>query len=239
MQGLGVNAASIGFNTLTMESDKFICVREQVNNQNQVVIIDLSNTNEITRRPITADSAIMHPKAKVIALKGKKKDANINITIIYQFLVLLLLAQRQLQVFNLELRSKLKAHMMTEDVVFWKWLDDKTIGIVTEQFVYRWSIDGDSPPTKIFERHANLSGCQIINLRASSDGKWYVLVGISAKDNRVAGSMQLYSQERRVSQYIEGHAAAFAELTLENAAAPTKLFTFAVRSTSTSAKVFI
>jgi clathrin heavy chain len=54
-----------------MESDRFICVREQVNNQNQVVIIDVSNNNDITRRPITADSAIMHPKLKIMALKGK------------------------------------------------------------------------------------------------------------------------------------------------------------------------
>jgi clathrin heavy chain len=54
-----------------MESDRFICVREQMNNQNQVVIIDLSANNELTRRPITADSVIMHPKAKVMALKGE------------------------------------------------------------------------------------------------------------------------------------------------------------------------
>jgi clathrin heavy chain len=127
--------------------------------------------------------------------------------------------------------------MMTEDVLFWKWLDLKTIGIVTEQFVYRWSIEGESAPLKIFERHPSLAGCQIINLRASSDEKWYVLVGISAKDQRVAGSMQLYSKERGVSQPIEGHAAAFAELLLEDAPAPTKLFTFAVRTGNGSAKV--
>jgi clathrin heavy chain len=127
--------------------------------------------------------------------------------------------------------------MMTEDIVFWKWLDLKTLGLVTEQYVYRWSIEGESAPIKIFERHASLSGCQIINLRASSDEKWYVLVGISAKENRVAGSMQLYSKERGVSQPIEGHAAAFAELALENSVSPTKLFTFAVRSANGGAKV--
>lgn len=54
-----------------MESDRFICVREQVNNANQVVIIDIGANNEITRRPITADAAIMHPKQKIMALKGK------------------------------------------------------------------------------------------------------------------------------------------------------------------------
>ncbi|KAI8979961.1 hypothetical protein BDB01DRAFT_798258 [Pilobolus umbonatus] len=217
LQSLGVNAASIGFNTLTMESDRFICVREQVNNQNQVVIIDLASNNEVNRRPITADSAIMHPKVKVIALK----------------------AQRQLQVFNLELKTKLKSHMMSEDIVFWKWLDLKTIGLVTDNNVYRWSIEGDSPPVKIFERHASLAGCQIINLRASSDEKWYILIGISARDNRVVGSMQLYSKERGVSQPIEGHAAAFAELTMENSTKPVKLFTFAVRSANGNAKLQI
>lgn len=56
--------------TLTLESDHFICVRENVNNQNQVVIIDLSDANNVMRRPITADSAIMHPKQKILALKG-------------------------------------------------------------------------------------------------------------------------------------------------------------------------
>ncbi|KAI8968277.1 hypothetical protein BDF20DRAFT_827793 [Mycotypha africana] len=219
LQNLGVNAASIAFTTLTMESDRFICVREQFNNQNQVVIIDLQNNNEITRRPITADSVIMHPTAKVMALK----------------------AQRQLQVFNLELKTKLKSHMMAEDVVFWKWLDNKTIGLVTANHVYQWSIEGESAPQRLFDRHVSLQGegVQIINLRASADQKWYVLIGISARDGRVHGSMQLYSKDRGVSQPIEGHAAAFAQIQLEGCPQPTKLFTFAVRSANGSAKLQI
>lgn len=53
-----------------MESDKFICVREKVGENNQVVIIDMNDTNNPIRRPISADSAIMNPASKVIALKG-------------------------------------------------------------------------------------------------------------------------------------------------------------------------
>jgi clathrin heavy chain len=71
LQSLGINAANIGFNTLTMESDKFICVREKVGEQNQVVIIDMADPTNLIRRPITADSAIMNPVSKIIALKGK------------------------------------------------------------------------------------------------------------------------------------------------------------------------
>ena len=44
--------------------------------------------------------------------------------------------------------------------------------------------------------------------------------------------MQLYSRERGVSQPIEGHAAAFAELRLDGSPVDSKLFTFAVRTAS-------
>uniref|UniRef100_A0A674EGN6 Clathrin heavy chain 1-like n=1 Tax=Salmo trutta TaxID=8032 RepID=A0A674EGN6_SALTR len=70
LQSLGVNPANIGFSYLTMESDKFICIREKVGEQNQVVIIDMADPNNPSRRPISADSAIMNPTSKVIALKG-------------------------------------------------------------------------------------------------------------------------------------------------------------------------
>lgn len=71
LQNLGINPANIGFSTLTMESDKFICIREKVGEQAQVVIIDMADPNNPIRRPISADSAIMNPASKVIALKGK------------------------------------------------------------------------------------------------------------------------------------------------------------------------
>ncbi|KAF0366022.1 Clathrin heavy chain [Gigaspora margarita] len=210
LQDLGVNSANIGFNWLTMESDRFICVRETTGGTNQVVIIDLNDLQNVMKRPISADSAIMHPTSKILALK----------------------AARQLQIFNLELKSKVKSHNMHEDVVFWKWINVKTLGLVTGTAVYHWSMDGDSTPTKVFDRHASLQNAQVINYRVNSDEKWMVLVGISAVEGRVAGHMQLFSKERQVSQPIEGHAAAFATLTLENGVSPTRLFTFAVRNPS-------
>ncbi|QRW17148.1 Clathrin [Rhizoctonia solani] len=221
LSSVGIQPASISFNTLTLESDRFICVREKVGEQNQVVIIDLSDANNVIRRPITADTAIMHPKEKIIALR----------------------AARQLQVFNIETKQKVKSHIVNDDIVFWKWLDDSTLGLVSETAVFHWTIkDATSPPQKVFDRHASLSGAQIINYRASGDGKWLVLVGIMGNTApggfKVKGAMQLFSRERNVSQPIEGHAAAFAELKIDGQANPTKLFTFAVR-TGTGAKLHI
>ncbi|XP_008416354.1 clathrin heavy chain 1 isoform X2 [Poecilia reticulata] len=209
LQNLGVNPANIGFSYLTMESDKFICIREKVGEQNQVVIVDMSDPNNPIRRPISADSAIMNPASKVIALKD---------------------AAKTLQIFNIEMKSKMKAHTTTEEVMFWKWISVNTVALVTDTAVYHWSMEGDSQPTKVFDRHASLAGCQIINYRTDEQQKWLLLIGISAQQNRVVGAMQLYSVDRKVSQPIEGHAAAFGEFKVEGNAKPSTLFCFAVRS---------
>lgn len=147
-----------------------------------------------------------------------------------------------MQVFNIETKQKVKSHVNNEDVVFWKWISDTTIGLVTETSVYHWTTaDPTSPPLKMFDRHPTLMGAQILNYRATPDEKWLVVVGIVGNTTnpsafKVKGVIQLYSKERGVSQPIEGHAAAFAQLKLDGHQHPTKLFTFSVR-TATGAKV--
>ncbi|KAM5263324.1 clathrin heavy chain 2 [Ctenodactylus gundi] len=216
LQNLGINPANIGFSTLTMESDKFICVREKVGEQMQVVIIDISDPMTPIRRPISAESAIMNPASKVIALKAGKT----------------------LQIFNIEMKSKMKSHTMADEVIFWKWISVSTLALVTESAVYHWNMEGDSQPVKIFDRHASLAGYQMIHYRTDAHQKWLLLIGISSQQNRVVGAMQLYSVERKVSQPIEGHAAAFAEFNIEENPRPATLFCFAVR-TSTGGKLHI
>ncbi|XP_019489711.1 PREDICTED: clathrin heavy chain 2, partial [Hipposideros armiger] len=139
---------------------------------------------------------------------------------------------KTLQIFNIEMKSKMKSHTMAEEVIFWKWVSVNTVGLVTETTVYHWSMEGDSQPMKMFDRHASLAGCQMIHYRTDEHQKWLLLIGISAQQNRVVGAMQLYSVDRKVSQPIEGHAAAFAEFKSEGNAKPATLFCFAVRSPS-------
>ncbi|TLD30353.1 hypothetical protein PspLS_01914 [Pyricularia sp. CBS 133598] len=221
LSAVGVDTSAIGFNSCTLESDHYVCIREKKNEaaSPEVVIIDLKNNNNVTRRPIKADSAIMHFTRQVIALRAQS---------------------RTLQIFDLEAKQKLKSTTMNEDVVFWKWISDTTIGLVTDAAVYHWDVfdANQATPVKQFARNDNLSGNQIINYRANSEGKWMVVVGIAQAQGRVVGNMQLYSKDRGISQSIEGHAAAFGTLRLEGAPQDTKVFTFAVR-TATGAKLHI
>ncbi len=79
------------------------------------------------------------------------------------------------------MKSKVKAHTMSEEVMFWKWISVNTVALVTDSAVYHWSMEGDSQPTKMFDRHASLAGCQIINYRTDEQQKWLLLIGISAQ----------------------------------------------------------
>lgn len=119
-----------------------MCIREKKNEaaQPEVVIVELKNGNNITRRPIKADSAIMHWNRQIIALKAQS---------------------RTLQIFDLEQKKKLKSSTMNEDVQFWKWISETTIGLVTPTSVYHWDVyePGQDAPVKVFERNANLSVC--------------------------------------------------------------------------------
>jgi clathrin heavy chain len=67
----------------------------------------------------------MNPVSKVIALK-----ANVAGTI-----------QDHLQIFNIEMKSKMKSHQMPEAVVFWRWISPALLGIVTNTAVYHWSME--------------------------------------------------------------------------------------------------
>lgn len=53
------------------------------------------------------------------------------------------LAGRTLQIFNIEMKSKVKATTMNEDVVFWKWITVNTLGLVTETSILHWSMEGE------------------------------------------------------------------------------------------------
>jgi len=199
LTALGVPESSVAFNSCTLESDAYVCVREAGDAGNHVAIVSLDQDNEVTRRSMTADSAIISPASSASA--GK---------------ILALRAQgRTIQVVNLDTKERLKHTVLTENVVFWKWLNGSVLGLVTDTSIYTWDVTDQSAvsPKKLTDRHASLAGTQIINLQQNKAGSWLVLNGIQqGPDGRIVGKMQLYSRQRNVSQALEGHAGGFGEL---------------------------
>lgn len=198
-----IDAASIRFKNVTMQSSRWVCVREE--GKASVCILDTA-TKTFVRLPVMADSAIMSPTERVIALR-----AGLN-----------------LQIFDLDQKARMKNAAVPSEVVFWKFTDPNTIVLVTASHVYTWAVYGEGSPVKLFDRQAH-AGAQIINYRASADGKWHILGGIAvAPSGGVAGILQVYSAEMKASQpQMDALAACFVAVTLEGRSAPSTLFCFA------------
>ncbi|KAF2112345.1 clathrin heavy chain [Lophiotrema nucula] len=223
LTNLNILPSAISWQNCTLESDRWVCIRQggADGSPSETVIVDLKNLNNIIRRPIRADSAIMHLTEPIIALKAQ---------------------QRTLQLFNLETKERLQTYTHNEDIVFWRWISQSTLGLVSSKSVYHWDILGSkqSSPAKIFDRQEQLEGNQIINYVTNDDESWSCLVGIaSAPGGGIRGNLQLFSKARNVSQPLEGQAATFATTRLEGASTDTKLFCFAVRTANGDAKLNI
>ncbi|GFP97663.1 clathrin heavy chain 1 [Phtheirospermum japonicum] len=207
LTSVGINPQFITFTNVTMESEKYICVRETAP-QNSVVIIDMSMPMQPLRRPITADSALMNPNTRILALKALVTiNVSSQLRLYYNQLCFLNFdpdtesisflgeaqlpgtTQDHLQIFNIEAKAKIKSHQMPEQA-------------------------SDSEPVKMFDRTANLANNQIINYKCDPSEKWLVLIGIAPgapeRPQLVKGNMQLFSMDQQRSQALEAHAASFA-----------------------------
>jgi clathrin heavy chain len=191
----GLRPNTISFKTLTLESDKFVCVRDvQADGQCSLVVVDLEQRTSERHNIKDAESAIMNPNSRILALRSREN----------------------LQVFNIDARERLKACAFNDTIVFWKWVDERTVGIVTNTAVYHWVLDGvvDAMPTHMFDRSQEMDAqVQILNYKADADKKWLMLSGVArAADNSMAGKTQLYSVENSASKVLDGSAGTFASI---------------------------
>lgn len=212
---LGVAPTSIGFQTLSLQSEKYITVRDD----SSVSIFDTSNPGPPQKRAVRVDSAMMHPTHSILSLK----------------------AQNLLQVHKIDgaQAERVASHQMTENVEFWKWISPTSIGIVTSTAVYHWNIESGNAPQLMFQRLPNLAAHQIINYQVNHDMTWMALVGIQQSGDRIIGHTQLYSAEKSVSQPLDACAASFGTRTAPGQPKPVTIFCFASRQTRENGTMFI
>ena len=84
---------------ITLQSNKLIAVHEKGADNANLIIINRSEHRKYTLKFATADSVIVNPKLKIVALKTK----------------------RNVRVASFE-KQLLKTYNMAEDVEFWKWI---------------------------------------------------------------------------------------------------------------------
>ncbi|KAG5489303.1 hypothetical protein GH5_00170 [Leishmania sp. Ghana 2012 LV757] len=188
----GLRPGAISFKNVTVESEKYVCVRDvQEDGQTSLVIVDLEKHESIRNNVKDAESCVMNPKSKILALRSG----------------------RNLQVFDVDASRRLKATLFHDDVVFWRWIDERTLGVVTAGAVYHWSLDtaADDAPQHIFDRDADYdSSVQVLSYRSDEQKKWLVVTGVTRDPSgAMVGKALLYSVENRSSRVLDGHACCF------------------------------
>ncbi|GMR41312.1 hypothetical protein PMAYCL1PPCAC_11507, partial [Pristionchus mayeri] len=218
LRDFDITTSQICFDMVTMESDRFIACRDKAMNSTSVTVIDLENSKEPLELPIPADSAIMHPRRKIVAVRHGK----------------------MLQLIDIEQDKMVKSHNNHEVVIYWRWIDEGTIGFVThDTTVFHWALDDHSAPVKKFTvDHKIKERCRIVDYRADKYHKFLALIGI-AKNSRggEGGSIQLYCTESGQSRFFDGNAACFVKMHLESNSEPSNLLVYSSNKGESMLKV--
>lgn len=95
----------------------------------------------------------------------------------------LLLALGTIQVFDLDTKAKVASCAIDFDIIFWTWLNESTLAMVSTDFIYKWSCleDPESEPEVWFEKSDSLDECQIINVQCDPTMCWCLLTGIQLR----------------------------------------------------------
>jgi len=218
LPSMAISQGSISFKNVTLQSEKYIVVKED--DKKKIAIVTaaakrIKRLNNAGNPPI--DQAIMNPNAEVVALRSANGQGGTS-----------------LNIFSLQMKANMKSATLQDRVDYWKWIDEKTIAIVTPTRVYHLGIEGQAQPTLKFERSAekpesHWSGpVQVINYHQSQDKQWLILGGLAkGKQGGIAGVLQVHSCKMNASQpTMPSHAACFAQITLDGRSAPSNLICF-------------
>lgn len=221
---VGVKSASFRFGNVAVDGDKYLVVRDVESSELYFLSLNPKEAMEtgsttaytVSRKPTQAEAALHHPTDPVVALRAKAEGT-----------------QQLVQVLNLETKARMGTAPMTEPIVYWRWVAPRVLALVTDKSVWHWTLgeNGETTePQKLCEREGRLAeGVQIIGYATDKEMKWCVLTGISTQDGgkTIDGSLQLYSLELKKHQQLEGHAACFGSLVMDEALGPQPVICFA------------
>lgn len=219
-----VQAASINFNAVSLPSERCVVVTETGSDgAGQLVTVDLK-TQEVGRRPNKADAVMPHPKKNWMVVRAKSAENDEHTTVI---------------VYNMDSKEKVLTCNVPDQIKFWTWVDDKTVGMVGGKSVFHLSLEGVSgtenrvQAEKLFDREGAFApgnAIQVINYDYLASKKFAFLCGLSKKPDgpgfTIGGNTQLTSTALGKSQAFEGFTACFGRAKVGDDLTESELFAF-------------
>lgn len=195
LSSVGVAEKDITWLRVSMTFDSYICVRERnqnKDNEGQVKILSLTNHGCQTQTyPFQPDSAVVSPTDP-----NNRNNPMLALKVADQFIVV-----------RLGSKGGWRRQFSTTlpDVLHWTWLDQHTIGLVTDKAVFHWLMEEAEVPQKVFSRHQRLDYAEITSYKTDPEKKWCALTGLFPDTSCIVGETQLYSAEKHLSQCIHVH----------------------------------
>jgi len=205
LTSVGIPSDVFKSTNLSLESDRFICIKEaSPDGTINFNIVDINQGYKVQKKPIKADAMMMHPSKPYISMRtGGDSSAS------------------SIQVVDLTKKDVLREVTIPEPVQLWRWINENVIGVVCTKSIYHIDITTKpttAAPTKVFTKSEELEKVspQILTYAMDSTGKWCVLYGIYSLDKgaTINGAIQLYSVEQSASQFLDGFAPCFADVPL-------------------------
>ena len=204
-----VRPDAISFQTISVEGDKHFTVLDK--NEQKVNIFSFHKINMPDKRNCPADFAIMHPTKQIMAVT----------------------AGTTIQMLDIAQRSKVADVTLQQPIVFWKWLNEHILGLVTQNSVFHFDLNNPSQaPRRVFDRNPDLQQAQIISYKMDPTEKWVALIGLVPYNGEAGGKIQLFSMEKNASQMLDGHAAHFYHYKHDGCMEPSVMFAFAQKHPS-------
>eukprot|EP01029_Cantina_marsupialis_P007288 TRINITY_DN1803_c0_g1_i2.p1 TRINITY_DN1803_c0_g1~~TRINITY_DN1803_c0_g1_i2.p1 ORF type:complete len:409 (-),score=134.74 TRINITY_DN1803_c0_g1_i2:230-1456(-) len=180
----GVNCP-ISMKTVTMLSASKVCAIEA---SGPAILNPLDGT--VNKIALPADGAVCNNSLDVVALKSGNK----------------------IQVYHNGQKKVIREAMLPTPPQFMTWLNDKIVGLVTKDAVYKWAMQGGGQPELIFNKNPKVMGGQVINFSMAPSGNFYALEVVKSEAGVIAGYIEFYNVQKSASQPFGGHAGTFAEI---------------------------
>ena len=165
-----IKPENIGFNTVSIESEKHFTVLEK--DTKQVKIFHSHKITSPEQRNCPADFAIMHPTKSIMSV----------------------CAGTTVQMFDIGNKTKVADITLQQPIVYWKWANEHILAFVTNSTIYHFDLNApNQPPRRVFDKHPDLNNSQIIGYKIDPTEKWIALIGLLQVNGELVGKIQLFS----------------------------------------------
>ncbi|KRY12640.1 Clathrin heavy chain 2 [Trichinella patagoniensis] len=210
-KNLGIDASKIDCSTVSLQSDKYVCFREQTDRFTHIYVVYGEKYSAVCRlKNLTScEFAVMNPSLQLIAI----------------------LDDENLEVWDLQTETPKRYFDTTNHpIIFYKWIDINSILILTHQrMLISWNIE-NYEVKHIFQLKNSFSNCDISDILIDNRCEWFLIISPRIRNSmKLSSMMLLYNVHQQKTEVYSAVTACFLHFKPNANAKPCTLLCFVGR----------